>query len=65
MQQNEIKSNTKDHRGFELGSLERKKKKKDKMPFSAPPGSVCRGRFRYATMDVLGVKSLVEHDFEG
>ena len=64
MQQIDIKSNTKDRRCFELGPLERKKKN-DKMQFSAPPGSVYKRWFRSATMDVLGVKTLVEHDFEG
>ena len=43
----------------------RKKKKMEKMPFSAPLGLVCRRRFRCITMAVLGVESLVEHDGEG
>ena len=59
-----MKSNPKDRRCFDLGASERKKKK-DKMYFSAPPGSVCRRRFRCVMMDVLGVKSLIEHDGEG
>ena len=63
MQQDDMKSNPKDRRCFELGVAERKKN--DKMYFSAPPGSVCRRQFRHLTMDVLGVKSLAEHDSEG
>ena len=64
MQQNDLKSNTKGRRGLEFGLLERKKKK-DKMLFLVPPGSVCRRRFRDATMAVLGVKTVVENDYEG
>ena len=43
----------------------RKKEKMDKMYFSASLGSVYIRRFRCVTMDVLGVKSLPEHDFDG
>ena len=39
--------------------------KMGKMYISAMPGSVCRPRFHCVTMDVLGVKSLAEHGFEG
>ena len=35
------------------------------MPFSAPLNSVCRQRFRDATMDILGVESLLQQDYEG
>ena len=64
MQQIDIKSNAKGHRGVKFYWLERKKKM-EKMYFSALLGSVCRRRFRDVTMVNLGVTSLVEHDFEG
>ena len=47
------------------GEKRKKKKKNDKMPFSAPLGSVCRRPLRCITLAVLGVESLVEHDAEG
>ena len=36
-----------------------------KVIFGTAPGSVCRRQFRDATMDVLGVKTVVENDYEG
>ena len=64
MEQVGVKNNARSRCGVELASLERKKKN-EKVSFSAPPGSVCRRRFSWVTMDLLGVKSLVEHDGEG
>ena len=64
MEQNDMKSNKKDRRGAELSLLERKKKN-DKRWFLAQPGSVCRRQFRDATVDFLGVKTVVENDYEG
>ena len=37
----------------------------EKMQFLGPPGSVCKQRFFDVVVDVLGAKSLVEHDSEG
>ena len=64
MQQNDMKFNLKDRCGAEFGRMERKKKN-DKRWFLALPGSVCRRQFRNAMMDVLGVKTVVENDYEG
>ena len=64
LEQTDIFFSAKSGIGFEFGLLERKKKK-DKTPFSAPLGSVCRRLFRDVTRDVLGVKSVVERDYEG
>ena len=53
--------------GTSYCGFERKKerKKNAKVPFSEPLGSVRRRRFCCVTMDSLGVKLLIELDFEG
>ena len=44
---------------------DKRKKKMEKMPFSALLGLVVRRRFRCIMMAALGVKSLVKHYGEG
>ena len=61
-----IKSGGRASFGIEFALLKAEERKKiEKMYFLAPPGLVCRRRFRCVTMDVLGVESLVEQDCEG